>query len=504
MNPNERNSRRYGNMNASMSRGGFIKTAGVAAVGVGMAATGLGGVARAGHGPSDFIAPELIAGGGMNYNVWPSGDLTGATDVQNVQWCVDNVRAGGHVQLKAQDKFTGEMKAFDFGAVGSVRLTKNVSIIGETDAQGNPLTTINNGRDTFYSPLPNPLPNPLPAGPSITIQGINFIGSKAAAIYLEYCGGASITGNTVSQVIPIVDNEYAGYYRGQGISIFHRDSIYREGAITGNIEISGNYLDLLDPALLTWIVLNPPTIYHPFQKIRTSAIAVSFATNATVHVAGNAILHSARLGTETLDHYNCSVTIENNTITAPAEGAPKPSPHGPHGILVGWFYNQNPTMQQPSTYVVQGNNVTVERAIATGGSAYSAGVFCLVDPITVSGNTITFSSTTSGINRGIQLLGTTGATVENNTITGPARWGILVTPLQITNLFHADSNTIRGNDLSGFTPIQPPATPYNQAHVMFLTQYSTPPSSNHLFSYPACSITVLPSPLTNGNTWDCL
>jgi hypothetical protein len=115
-----------------MSRASFLKGAGLAAAGVAAAGLGLSGVASAA--PKEPIVPESVAGGGNNYNVWPTGDPE--TDVSNVQWAIDNVRKGGFVRLKTHDKFTGQFKAFNFGAPGPtngfIRIrTQGVQIIGE-------------------------------------------------------------------------------------------------------------------------------------------------------------------------------------------------------------------------------------------------------------------------------------------------------------------------------------------------------------------------------------
>jgi len=75
MNPNEKNARRYGSMNQSMSRGGFVKTMGVGVAGLGMAATGFGGVGRA-------------VGGGVPFTEFPQPE---AGDFETIAFFTQNV-----------------------------------------------------------------------------------------------------------------------------------------------------------------------------------------------------------------------------------------------------------------------------------------------------------------------------------------------------------------------------------------------------------------------------
>ncbi|OFZ88868.1 MAG: hypothetical protein A3F74_17230 [Betaproteobacteria bacterium RIFCSPLOWO2_12_FULL_62_58] len=86
-----------------------------------------------------------------------------AVDVQAVQKAVDQ---GGTVLLKGR---------FDFGDKGSVTITKDVNVLGETDERGAPRTTIRGGYYTFHSPPTGQTPPP--PGPKIAIKNIHFDGA---------------------------------------------------------------------------------------------------------------------------------------------------------------------------------------------------------------------------------------------------------------------------------------------------------------------------------------
>jgi hypothetical protein len=112
-------------------------------------------------------------------------------DVQAVQAAASQ---GGEVLLKG---------TFDFGEKGSVTINKDVKIVGEKDNQVLPITKIKGGFQTFFSPLPAQLPPQAP-GPKIAIQNIHFDGTLAFPIYIAYCSGATIAGNKITNVRPVV------------------------------------------------------------------------------------------------------------------------------------------------------------------------------------------------------------------------------------------------------------------------------------------------------------
>ena len=144
-------------------------------------------------------------------NNWPA-------DIDNVQAAVNQ---GGNILLKG---------TFDFGNWAlptpsptpklRVTINKDVGIYGETDKKGNPLTRINGGFFTFFSPLPvtplvppiiqtpplpsfyYQLPDTLPPGPKITVQGIHFDGALWTPIHIAYTSGANVSGNRITSVVP--------------------------------------------------------------------------------------------------------------------------------------------------------------------------------------------------------------------------------------------------------------------------------------------------------------
>jgi hypothetical protein len=142
---------------------------------------------------SIFLIAGLCALGVHSVNAQQTvvGQDNPAVDVQAVQAAVSQ---GGEILLK---------KTFDFGEKGSVIINKDVKIVGEKAGQGVPATKIKGGTRTFFSPLPAQLPPPTP-GPKIAIQNIHFDGTLAFPIHVAYCSGATITGNKITNVRPVV------------------------------------------------------------------------------------------------------------------------------------------------------------------------------------------------------------------------------------------------------------------------------------------------------------
>lgn len=139
-----------------------------------------------------FVIGAVIS---ASWEAWPQTTIVGqnnpAIDVQAVQAAVEQ---GGTVFLKG---------TFDFGEKGSVTISKDVKIVGERDNQGIPISKIKGGFRTLLSPLPVQLPPQAP-GPKIAIQNIHFDGTLAYPIYIAYCAGATIAGNKITNVRPLV------------------------------------------------------------------------------------------------------------------------------------------------------------------------------------------------------------------------------------------------------------------------------------------------------------
>jgi hypothetical protein len=158
-----------------------------------------------------------------------------AQDVKAVQDAVDK---GGEILLKT---------IFAFGDKGCVTISKDVKIVGERDGYGIPITKIKGGFRTFLSPLPAQLPPQAP-GPKITIQNIHFDESQMLPIYIAYSSGATISGNKITNVRAFVASPQMNVSAGilVGTNWIHPAATreYQPGAVTGNIIISGNDLDM--------------------------------------------------------------------------------------------------------------------------------------------------------------------------------------------------------------------------------------------------------------------
>ncbi|MDI6755079.1 MAG: right-handed parallel beta-helix repeat-containing protein [Thermodesulfobacteriota bacterium] len=240
-----------------------------------------------------------------------------AVDVEVVQAAVGK---GGEILLKG---------TFDFGEKGSVTINKDVKIVGERDSQGILITKVKGGLRTFLSPLPAQLPPQVP-GPKIAIQYIHFDGTQAFPIYIAYCSGATIAGNKITNVRPIVTpqmNFSVGIMVGTNWIQPAATRKYQPGAVTGIITIVDNDLDMAN---------DTPA------KTFGQGIFVHWATGITLQVSGNTVKNCSRNSIEAMDNYlgddgSGSVVIRDNKVTTATLGLPFPSPRTPNGILVGWF-----------------------------------------------------------------------------------------------------------------------------------------------------------------------
>jgi len=273
-----------------------------------------------------------------------------AVDVQAVKAAVSQ---GGEVLLKG---------TLDFGEKGSVTINKDAKIFGEKDSQGLPITKIKGGFQTFFSPLPAQLPPQAP-GPKIAIQNIHFDGTLAFPIYIAYCSGATIAGNKITNVRPVVTpkmNFSAGILVGTHWIQPAATRKYQPGTVTGMITIAGNDLDMANDT--------PVTTFG-------QGIFVHWATGITLQVSGNTVKNCSRNSIEAMDNYlgddgSGSVVIRDNKVTTPTVGIPFPSPFTPNGICVGWFLDgtgagaSNP--KQNMKHTIAGNTVRARGETSIG------------------------------------------------------------------------------------------------------------------------------------------
>lgn len=349
------------------------------------------------------------------------GQNNSAGDIQAVQAAVDQ---GGTVLLKG---------TFDFGEKGRVTISKDVKIVGEKVSQGNPITKIRGGFQTFLSPLPAQLPPQAP-GPNIAIQDIHFDETLMSPIYIAYCAGVTIGGNKITNVRPLAAtpqmNVSVGIMVGTNWIQPATTRRYQPGAVTGVVTIENNDLDMTN---------DTP------QKTFGQGIFVHWATGITLQVSGNTVKNCSRNSIETMDNYlgddgSGSVVIrDNKVITAPV-GIPFPSPRTPNGILVGWFFDgtgagaSNPKQNMKHT-------ITNNTVLARGET--SMGMWIASNEVIVENNQITTekqSATPIVINSAqCQIL--------KNKIEGMGVSAIFISPLRSLK---GSNNNCEGNDLNAF------------------------------------------------------
>lgn len=137
-----------------------------------------------------FLLLPTLAVSAATYDSVVTGKGDANQDVKAVQ---DAVNQGGTVLLKG---------TFDFGIEGRVNIKNDIKVFGETDSQGKPLTRINRGHWSFYSPMPSKDSPPEAPGPKIAIRGIHFDGALWTPMHFPYTSGAEISGNKITNVLP--------------------------------------------------------------------------------------------------------------------------------------------------------------------------------------------------------------------------------------------------------------------------------------------------------------
>jgi len=511
-------------LNQSMSRSGFVKTVGV---GMAAAATGLGGVARADAATAQIarnpytrkISDDTIEVYPINPARVPPADenaleshgtVFNRTDVGNVQMAVDYVPVGGTVILRSADKF-GEIRPFDFGTDGSVKLTKSVKIIGETDGvpvnrsdgsgilfpNGTPLTQIVGGNTVFNSSIPASVVQNdgteeyvTVLGPDVTVQGIHFSGATGSPIFVEYCNNANISGNMIDSITPKYNKyvpcwyssragdpttdlcppytssyAYAGdFYYAFGIDMNPRlgRGNYIRDDVTGTVIVKNNHIDV------DYLLHQTPYEEATLSRTVANGMEIVYVTNAVITIAENEVHNTNRTGiavievknrTQSASTYgNSEVYIQNNYVTTATKGCPTPTTTMPVGIVPGTLFSE----KCPGTYFEVSHNHVEVYATLPSNLAASGMNLITEDGMYVHHNQISVGGKAS--NRGIMIIGSSGCTVADNNITGSGQAAILVT--SFNNIYRyptknytpwlgplatpANYNTISGNIFSGF------------------------------------------------------
>ena len=281
------------------------------------------------------------------YDTEVTGQNDPSMDVTAVQKAVDQ---GNSVLLKG---------TFDFGADGSINISKDVNIYGETDTQGGPATVIKGGKNNFHTQMQQQPPQS--PGPKVVIQNISFNGAAFTAISLPYCSGVEIVNNKISNLkaMPQLVFGQKGMFQHQAISFFgfaitpNGAPTFLPGAITGTIKITDNEIDMDN---------DKP------EKTMAQGVFILGTTGANIHILRNQVSNCTRNSIEVLDNYQGAdgsgmILVENNKITTANKGIPLPTPQTPNGIVVGFFLNMS-AASDPTKYT---KTIVVDNEITTQG-----------------------------------------------------------------------------------------------------------------------------------------
>lgn len=358
--------------------------------------------------------------------------VTGRSDPEfDVQAVQEAVAKGGEVLLKG---------SFDFGPKGQVIIKTDVSVSGESDPQGRPLTTIKGGFWNFYSPLPStelPLPG---TGPKIKIKGIHFDGVTWSPMHFPYTSGAEIIGNKITHVMPAsLPIKWQG---GDHVLVqtgvilgtrFAHKAKFLPG-VSGKIVVENNEIDL--------------ECDNPNMTMAHGAF-FPWTWGATIEVKGNKFRNVSRNSIESLDNYlddtgNGSIIISGNDIVTPTEGCPFPGAMTyPSGIVFGWFFDRTGGVD-PAKYskiIIGKNIIQANGKLSTGISSMSDGVLIMDNKIELKGGPDS---------KGITQLGSNGRIVRNS-ISGSGAWALAAIPFEE---FKASGNTFEWNDVAAFTAVK--------------------------------------------------
>jgi hypothetical protein len=349
-----------------------------------------------------------------------------ALDLEAVQRAVDR---GGRVLLKG---------GFDFGEAGSVRITRDVEVVGEAEADGKPRTRVRGGQAAFRS-LPADAPV---AGPRIAIRGIHFDGASWMAVHVAHASSTSITGNVFTGVRPLAFPPSAlsqgkPYQMQQAIVVGgvaeapDKGLPYRAHAVSGPVAITGNEFDLQTAAAKSTIGM---------------AIWVVRTTGARTEITANRVRNAPRNGIEAIDNFRAAdgsgeIDIRGNDVLTALDGVPIPSPRAPNGIVAGYFLEPKAALDATRAVPMRiADNLIRLR----GQTASSVGLSVLLDKAVVTGNRVVIE-TPGGI--GIAISGSSNH-ISGNRVEGSGWAGIALTPFQPMT---ASGNELAGNDFSALT-----------------------------------------------------
>ncbi|HET8733652.1 MAG TPA: hypothetical protein VFM45_07775 [Anaeromyxobacteraceae bacterium] len=285
-----------------------------------------------------------------------------AIDLPAVQAAVS---AGGRVRL---------VGTLDFGPAGTVVITRDVALSGRDGA------TVKGGRWSFYSPLPGAAV-PAAPGPAISVENLTFDGASWAPIHLAYARSVTVRHVRIRNVKPLQPPGVpfalqAGilvttYYQAK-----NKAPVF-PGALTGEIEIRDNDLDMSGPAPLGTLC---------------QGINVTRAWGASIAVRGNAVVECSRSSIELIDNHldekgRGEVVIARNQIRTAASGIAWPTPQTPDGIVAGWFFDFTGATDpaRNPVYRIEGNRIEARGVDATGIYSSSTGARVEGNRISIGG-----------------------------------------------------------------------------------------------------------------------
>lgn len=313
-----------------------------------------------------FLLLPTLAVSAATYGSVVTGKGDANQDVKAVQ---DAVNQGGTVLLKG---------TFDFGIEGRVNIKNDIKVFGETDSQGKPLTRINRGHWSFYSPLPSKDSPPEAPGPKIAIRGIHFDGALWTPMHFPYTSGAEISGNKITNVLPYQLRQTLWVHAGAvfGTRFINRGKILP--GTTGHLVFEDNEVDLKcdDP-----------------KKTMGQGAFFIWTWGAIIEIRGNSFANVSRNSIETLDNYldeqgRGTVIITDNRIITPADGCPFPIPTMyPNGIVVGWFLDSSGAEdpKRNSKILIMNNYVETSSELASGIVLLGHGTLVLGNKIVMKG-----------------------------------------------------------------------------------------------------------------------
>ncbi|MCI0503236.1 right-handed parallel beta-helix repeat-containing protein [Candidatus Micrarchaeota archaeon] len=327
------------NLRAPMSRGSFLRTAGIGAAGVAAAGLGLGGVARAAAfpagndnpDPANIIDPSTgqgAIGGESEIWIYPTGNdsilaeknpiannAAMTTDSRNIQWAVNNIQENGTILLKNSSTQFHFPKLFQYG-FAQVIVWRSCTVSGETDQyntgnrlpdgtpqfpNGMPLTIIRNGG--MLLDLRTLLSNNPPI--SVTVKNLHFDGAQTHVLRTHYNGDFVIDNCKVTNLLL---DYTSGLNIPNLVSIFSVQYTNPASSFIGSFTVKNCDINQPNPAKPGTIDMG---IMYNSQSPGNRAANVAILNN-TINVKGVAIINAYNYKTNT--NVTPQTIIRNNHI----------------------------------------------------------------------------------------------------------------------------------------------------------------------------------------------